>query len=201
MTSYATANGKVTLPDSADLPNGGVIETASGATVSVGTGVTFDQNGIKLIFGKPDHLESYDYLARALYQDSKQFRAFLFGYPTNPAELSGTDVRTYLSLIDEDQNDKGGVEAAPLTVDLAKNTISGTIPRVDQNKAVEVYEVSGSIDAAKHLTGSLHSKDGKISGEFSGRLFGPGGKEIALLTSFKFNDGLVEQGLLTGKLK
>lgn len=201
VTSYATANGKVTLPDSADLAHGGIIETMTGATVAVGTGVSFDKDGVKLKFGKPDNLESYDYFATAFYDDSKQGRGFLFGYPTNPAELGGTDVRTYLALIDESENDKHGVESAPLTVDFSKSTISGTIPRVDENKAAEVYQLNGAIDANKHLTGSLKSLDGKISGEFRGRLFGPGGNEIALIADFKFSDGTAEVGLLTGKLK
>ncbi|MGK6323635.1 transferrin-binding protein-like solute binding protein [Sphingomonas sp. DT-51] len=201
VVSYATANGKVTLPDSADLAHGGVIDTASGATVSVGTGVYVEKEGFKLKFGKPDHLDGYDYFATAFYDDSTQGRGFLFGYPTNPAELGGADVRTYLALIDESENDQHGVELAPLTVDFSKSTITGTIPRVDGNKAVGVYQLSGAIDANKHLTGSLNSQNGKISGEFRGRLFGPGGKEIALVAYFKSSDGTTEVGLLTGKLK
>lgn len=152
-------------------------------------------------YDKIDFKVDRSFIATAFYDDSKQGRGFLFGYPTNPAELGGADVRTYLALIDESENDKHGVESAPLTVDFSKSTISGTIPRVGENKAAKVYQLNGAIDAGKHLTGSLKSQDGKISGEFRGRLFGPGGKEIALIADFKLSDGTAEVGLLTGKLK
>ena len=130
-----------------------------------------------------------------------RIRVFLVGAATNPAELNQSTTLTYAALISESENEKGAVKAAPLTLDVARSTIAGTIPRVDDDRAGADYDLLGTIDGAKHLTGSLKSKDGKITGEFRGRLLGPGGKEIALIATLKFPDGTYEVDLLTGKLQ
>lgn len=202
VTSYATKNGTITLADSSDLPNGGVYSVASGgANISAGQRVQTSTNGGNVSIGLVDSLVKYEYFTEAVFSSSSLERIPLIGAPTNPAELPTSGTLTYLALIQEENNAAGKVAAQPLTIDRATGKVTGTISAVNSNGSASLdFELTGTIDANAHVTGTVRSKDGTVTGQFSGRPFGQGGKEIALLLN------LTQQGeaygyLLSGRLK
>jgi hypothetical protein len=212
--TFQTNGGKVTLPDSSDLPNAGVYTAVNGnGTISAGSLLQFSNGGNAISLGlgefRPASVPSlrlgnasisYNYIAGVSYESADIFRGFLVGSPTNPTEIAATGSLVYSALIDEAKN-KNAMARQPLTLDLAKNTISGTIPLIADDGSSTDYEFHGAIDGTKHLSGSLNSSDGKVTGEFRGRLFGPAGKEIGLIVSLKQPDGSYRVALLTGALK
>ncbi|MBW6525613.1 hypothetical protein KZ813_02035 [Sphingomonas sp. RHCKR7] len=197
VTSFVRSDSKITFADSSDLPNGGVFSFPG---ISGGSGIHIQSGGRLVALELPGELSSYQYFLFAEYADAGTYRHFVIGAPTNPAEINGTGTLTYSALIGEEFN-KSGVKPAPLTVDLAKSIVSGTVPLIqDGGKATDVT-LTGSIDATKHIKGTLQSSDGKLTGEFRGRPFGPGGKELALVVALKKEDGTLASTRLTATLK
>ncbi len=202
VTSYSTQGGKVTLPDSADLPGGGVYSMVQGnGTISAGTRVKFNSGDNHVSLGLPEELKAYSYFAYAEYSNATSYRVFLVGSPTNPAEINQPASLTYLAMVGEGNNAKSQAKPQALTLDLAKNIVSGTISVVGDDGTVSDFDLTGTIDASKHVIGTLKSKDNSVTGEFRGRPFGAGGKELAALVTIKRPDGTYWLSLLTGALK
>ena len=200
VTSYATQGGKITLPDSTDLPGAGVY-SAGDLTLKAGQRATYSAAGGTVSIGLPDMLKAYDYFTFALFKDSNIARILVVGSPTDPKEIASVGTLTYLALIKEESNDKGKATAQTLTIDRGAGTVSGTIPMVNSSDTTTDYQLTGKIDANARVTGTLVSKDGATTGQFQGRLYGKGGKEIALLVSLKQTDGSFYATVLTGRLK
>lgn len=196
VTSFVKSETKVTFADSSDLPNGGVFAFPG---ISGGSGIHIQSGGRLVALELPSELSSYQYFLFAEYGDAGTYRHFVIGAPTNPAEINGTGTLTYSALIGEEEN-KSSVKPAPLTVDLAKSTISGTIPLIQDGGQATDVALTGVIDATKHIKGTLQSSDNKVTGEFRGRPFGPGGKELAMVVVVKKDDGTFAPFRLTGKL-
>ncbi|WP_159755130.1 hypothetical protein [Sphingomonas sp. 8AM] len=196
VTSWGKAESKITFADSADLPDGGVY---SFPNISAGTGLRIETTTRLVALELPDKLPDYQYFTFAEYGDSSKYRSFVIGSPTNPAELNGIAKLTYSAMINEEEK-KAGAKPASLTVDLAKSVVSGTVPMFDDGDALDMT-LTGTIDAAKHIKGTLQSVDGKLTGEYRGRPFGPGGKELALVIVLKEADGTLQQAHLTASLQ
>ena len=200
VTSYATQGGKITLADSTDLPGSGAY-SAGDFTLKSGQRATYSAAGGTVSIGLPDLLKAYDYFTFALFKDSNIARILVVGSPTDPKEITSAGTLTYLALIQEESNDKGKANAQALTINTSAGTVSGTIPMVNSSDTTTDYELTGKIDANAKVTGTLHSKDGATTGQFQGRLYGKGGKEIALLVSLRQTDGSFFGTVLTGRLK
>lgn len=196
VTSWGKADSKVTFADSADLPNAGVY---SFPNISAGTGLHVETRTQLVALELPAKLADYQYFTFATYGDSSKIRSFVIGSPTNPAELNSTATLTYSAMINEEEK-KAGAKPAPLTVDLAKSVVSGTVPLFDDGDALNMT-LTGTIDTTKHIKGTLQSADGKLTGEFRGRPFGPGGKELALVIVLKKADGALLAAHLTASLQ
>lgn len=197
VTSFRKSDSKITFADSSDLPNGGVFAYPG---ISGGSGLNIQNGQTTVALYLPTELSAYQYFVFADYSDTNIDRHFVIGSPTNPAEIDGTGTLTYAALIGEESN-KSGVKPATLTIDLAKSTVSGTVPLIhDGGQSTDVV-ISGVINATKHIKGTLQSSDGKVTGEFGGRPFGPGGKELALVVALKKDDGTLAPYHLTGTLK
>lgn len=196
VTSFVKNESKITFADSSDLPNGGGFSFPGD---SGGSGLHIQSGGRLVALELPSEVSSYQYCLFAEYADANTYRDFVIGAPTNPAEINGSGTLTYSALIGEEGN-KSGVKSAPLTVDLAKSTVSGTIPLIHDGGQSTDVALNGVIDATKHIKGTLQSSDSKITGEFRGRPFGPGGKEIAMVVALKKDDGTLASFRLTGKL-
>lgn len=196
VTSWGKADSKITLADSADLPDGGVYSFPG---ISSGIGLHIETKTRLVTLELPDKLPDYQYFTFAVYGDSSKYRSFVIGSPTNPAELNGTATLTYSAMINEEEK-KAGAKPAPLTVDLAKSVVSGTVPLFDDGEALDMT-LTGTIDTTKHIKGTLQSVDGKLTGDFRGRPFGPGGKELALVIVLKEADGTLQQAHLTASLQ
>jgi hypothetical protein len=159
-----------------------------------------ESNGGLVALELPNAVAPYQYFLFAEYADAGTYRQFVIGAPTNPAEINGTGTLTYSALIGQEGN-KSGVKPAPLTVNLAKSTVSGTVPLIhDGGQSTDVV-ISGVINATKHIMGTLQSSDGKLMGKFGGRPFGPGGNELALVVAVKKDDGTLASTHLTGTLQ
>lgn len=197
VTSFVKGESKIAFADSSDLPHGGVFSFPG---ISGGAGIHIQSGGQLVALELPSALSSYQYFLFAEYADAGTYRHFVIGAPTNPAEINGTGTLTYAALIGEEGN-KSGVKPAPLTVDLAKSTIGGTIPLIHDGGQGTDVALTGSIDATKHIKGTFQSSDGKLTGEFRGRPFGPGGKELAMVVAVKKDDGTLASFRLTGTLK
>ncbi|MBB3475549.1 hypothetical protein [Sphingomonas sp. BK345] len=197
VTSFVKSENKITFADSSDLPNGGVFAFPG---ISGGSGLYIQSGGRLVALGLPSALSSYQYFVFAEYADAGTYRHFVIGAPTNPAEINGTGTLTYAALIGEEGN-KAGVKPAPLTVDLAKSTIAGTVPLIHDGGQATDVALTGTIDATKHIKGTFQSSDGKVTGEFRGRPFGPGGKELAMVVAVRKDDGTLASTRLTGTLK
>ncbi len=196
VTSWGLATSKITFADSADLPDGGAFSFPG---VTGGTGL-YIKSGTRLVsLNLPEELSAYQYFTFAEYGDSSKYRLFVIGSPTNPAELNGTSTLTYKATINE-ADKPADAKPAPLAVDLAKSVVSGIVPLFRDDKSVDVT-LTGTIDATKHIKGALQSTDGKLTGEFRGRPFGPGGKELALVIAVKQEDGKTRPTYLTGTLQ
>jgi hypothetical protein len=200
VTSYATQGGKITLPDSTDLPGAGVY-SAGDFTLKAGQRATYSAAGGTVSIGLPDILKAYEYFTFAIFKDSNIARLLVVGSPTDPKEIASAGTLTYLALINEESNDKGKATAQTLTIDTGAGTVSGTIPMLNSSDTTADYQLTGKIDANARVTGTLVSKDGATTGQFQGRLYGKGGKEIALLVSLKQTDGSFYATVLTGRLK
>ncbi len=197
VTLWSQAESKITFADSADLPNGGVF---SFPNFHMKTGLYINSNNRLVALGLPDGLSSYQYFIFAEYAEGDKYRQFVIGAPTNPAELDKAVTLTYLAMINE-ENNKFGVKPAPLSVDLAKGTVSGTVPLLTDTSHYLNVTVTGTIDVQKHIKGTLQTTDGKALGEFRGRPFGPGGKELALVAEVMQDTGTIKQVRLTGTLQ
>ncbi|MBY9061824.1 transferrin-binding protein-like solute binding protein [Sphingomonas yunnanensis] len=154
----------------------------------------------------PSELSKYSFFALAEYIDAKTHRVYVIGSPTNPAEVNQPVILTYFALVGEiknkaDASGKTPATAQLLTIDLAKNTVSGTIPVVDADGKASDFNLSGTIDGLKHVSGTLKSADGTVTGEFHGRPYGAGGKELAGVVAIKRSDGTYWYSTLTGALK
>lgn len=197
VTSFVKSESKVTFADSSDLPSGGVFSLPG---ISGGSGIHIQSGGRLVALELPSKLSSYQYFLFAEYGDAGTYRHFVIGAPTNPAEINGTGSLTYSAMIGEEGN-TSGVKAAALSIDLAKSTISGTVPLIHDGGQSTDVALTGVIDATKHIKGSFQSADGKLTGEFRGRPFGPGGKELAMVVAVKKDDGTLASTRLTGTLK
>ncbi|WP_375249039.1 transferrin-binding protein-like solute binding protein [Sphingomonas sp.] len=119
----------------------------------------------------------------------------LIGAPTNPTELSGSGVFTYLAMMDEEENTANLAKFQVVTIDRATGKVSGTVSRADGSIAPVDFDLTGTLDTGNHIEGTIRSKTGNLTGTFTGRLFGPAGKEIALL--YRLDSG-TDYGILTG---
>jgi hypothetical protein len=199
VTSFAVHDETITLADSADLPAGGVFPEAKPVGVSSDAIVGSTSSFWTVALGLPKELSSYIYFALALFKSQTAKQVMIVGSPTNPSELSQAAPRSYLAMIAEDNNTDKSVQPLPLSIDFQKGTVTGTVPVVNANGTVMQVELTGTYAQTNHVTGSLSSANGGVSGKFQGRLFGPGGKEIALLIISKDGTVLQRQSLLTGR--
>ncbi len=197
VTYWGQADSKITFADSSDLPEGGVFSFPG---IHGKTGLYIESGGRLVALGLPDGLKAYQYFIFAEYSDSGKYRHFVIGSPTDPAELNKAVTLTYLAIVGEELN-KVGVKPAPLSVDLAKSTVSGTVPMMTDNASSINVTLNGTIDATKHLRGTLQDAAGKRIGEFAGRPFGPGGRELALVVAVTQDNGTIASTRLTGTLQ
>ena len=193
--------GKITLPDSADLPNNGTY-ALTGANISSGRSITFSTSGGTVHIGLPPALSAYSYFVTAEFYNDTVQRSFLIGAPTDPAELIGLKTLNYSAMVNEESNDKGKVAPETLVVDLVSGTVTGTISALnDAGEVFAKYKINGKVDSNGRFSGTFSSSLGDGNGEMRGRMYGKGGKEIAILMKRDLGDGRSDIDLLTGRLQ